>query len=340
MNKNRHIADRIKAAKARRRLKAEDYVKGILAGDRVMLGRAITLIESTRSEDRVKANEVVEKCLPKAGNSFRLGITGVPGVGKSTFIESLGLKLIDQGHKVAVLAVDPTSGVTGGSILGDKTRMEKLSTRDEAFIRPSPAGDSLGGVARHTREVITLCEAAGYDRILVETVGVGQSETAVHSMTDFFLLLLLPGGGDELQGIKRGIVEMADMIAINKSDLHLDAAKQAKRSYRNAVHLFPPKRSGWTVPTVLCSGIKGEGLDTILKHTAEYVSTTEESGYFRTHRQGQALHWFEETIEMGLSRLFREHPKVSQLLEDLKKDVQEGKRTPFSAADELLQAFS
>lgn len=332
--------DRIVNARKRQRLSVDEYVLGIRKGDRMILGKAITLIESTRLEHQVLAREVVEKCLPFANDSFRLGITGVPGVGKSTFIESLGLHVLGKGRKLAVLAIDPTSNMTSGSILGDKTRMQYLSAAENAFIRPSPAGESLGGVARKTREVVTLCEAAGYDTVFIETVGVGQSETAVHSMTDFFLLLLLPGGGDELQGIKRGIVEMADCIAVNKSDTNPILAKQAKQAYRNAVHLFPPKESEWAVKTLLCSAINNEGIGGVWQTILDYQSFVKENGYFAAKRQVQAKYWFRETIGEGLKQLFYQHPHVKEELVLLEQKVKEGRMTPFAAAEILLGMFT
>ncbi|MEN0002828.1 MAG: methylmalonyl Co-A mutase-associated GTPase MeaB [Bacteroidota bacterium] len=319
---------------------AEAYVKGILRGDRMLLSQAITLIESTNPQHQALATEIIEQCLPSSGNAIRLGITGTPGVGKSTFIESFGLSIIEQGEKVAVLAVDPTSQVTKGSILGDKTRMAKLSTHPQAFIRPSPAGTSLGGVARSTRETILLCEAAGYDCILVETVGVGQSEIAVHSMVDFFLLLLLPGGGDELQGIKRGIVEMADLVAVNKADgAALALAKQSKQAYRNALHLFPPKASQWVPQVVVCSALSGLGLDKIWALTQDYVQATKDSGFFDNNRRQQAKYWFQETISAQLQALFYEQPAIRAKLQSLEQAVELGQHSPFKAADLLLALF-
>jgi len=251
---------RLLANKQRPQLPANIYVEAILRGDRVRLGQAITIIESTRVQDQQLAGQIIEQCLPHANKAIRIGITGAPGVGKSTFVESFGSFLLQQNKQLAVLAVDPSSRVSGGSILGDKTRMEQISTHPNAFIRPSPSGDSLGGVARKTREAMILCEAAGFDTILVETVGVGQSEFMVHSMVDCFLLLLLPGAGDELQGIKRGIVEMADMVLINKADgERIKLAQQTKRDYRNALHLFPPKQSKWIPKAVVCSALKQQG---------------------------------------------------------------------------------
>ncbi|RMG80724.1 MAG: methylmalonyl Co-A mutase-associated GTPase MeaB, partial [Bacteroidetes bacterium] len=275
-----------------------EYVEGILRGDLVLLSQAITLVESTKAEHQMLGTEIVEKCLPHTGQSIRIGITGAPGVGKSTFIESFGLHLINQSRKVAVLAIDPTSQVSKGSILGDKTRMAKLSAHPRAYVRPSPAGESLGGVARKTRETILLCEAAGFDAVLVETVGVGQSEIAVHSMVDFFLLLLLPGAGDELQGIKRGIVEMADLIAINKADGDNEkAAKIAQRAYRNALHLFPPKESGWAPKVLTCAGLTGLGIAEIWLQIIDYQSFTQKNNFFKKRRTQQLRQWLHDTLD-------------------------------------------
>ncbi|MGB1217700.1 MAG: methylmalonyl Co-A mutase-associated GTPase MeaB [Saprospiraceae bacterium] len=339
MDRKDFIKNRILQTRKKRILSIDEYVSGIKDGSRVMLGRAITLIESTRAEHQALAREVVDKCLPFSGNSFRLGITGVPGVGKSTFIETLGMHVLEKGHKLAVLAIDPTSNLSRGSILGDKTRMQHLSVEENAFIRPSPAGDSLGGVARKTREVATLCEAGGYDTVFIETVGVGQSETAVHSMTDFFLLLLLPGGGDELQGIKRGIVEMADMIAVNKADSNPIAAKQAKQAYRNAVHLFPAKESKWTVKTHLCSALQGDGISHLWQEILSYQSFSKENGYFHNKRKQQAVFWLKDTIGNSLLEMFRTHPKVMEKWDTLIQAVEEGAITPFAAAEVLLGFF-
>jgi len=317
-----------------------DYVEGILAGNRIILSQAITLIESKKSAHRILAQEIIEKCLPHAGNSIRIGITGTPGVGKSTFIEAFGKHITKQGKKVAVLAIDPTSKVSGGSILGDKTRMEQLSADDNAFIRPSPAGDSLGGVARKTRETIVLCEAAGYKHIIVETVGVGQSEIAVHSMVDFFLLLLLPGAGDELQGIKRGIVEMADMIAVNKADGdRLNAAKKAKVSYRNALHLFPPSESGWIPQTAICSALSGMGIEDIEAVIHKYQKQTNKSGWWTARRQRQAQYWLEESIQDRLQRLFAENEAVKAKKMEIEQAVLEGRMSSFRGAELLLNLF-
>lgn len=313
------------------------YVEGIRAGDSVALAKAITLIESTREEHQQLAQQIVERCLPDSGRSLRIGITGTPGVGKSTFIETFGLHLLEAGHKLAVLAVDPSSQVSHGSILGDKTRMEQLARQDAVFIRPSPAGDSLGGVARKTREAILLCEAAGYDTLIIETVGVGQSEVAVHAMVDFFLLLLLPGAGDELQGIKRGIVEMADLAVINKADgERLPLAKQAQRAYQNALHLFPAKPSGWAVQVALCSATTGEGIAGVWDRIQQYQTQAKENGYFERNRQQQAKHWLHETINSELRRRFFQQPALREQLPAVEAEVMAGRLSSFQAAAYLL----
>src|SRR5690606_25980045 len=273
--------------------------------------------------------------------SVRIGITGVPGVGKSTFIESFGKLLVSQGKKVAVLAVDPSSTLSGGSILGDKTRMEELVKEDNAFIRPSASGNSLGGVARKTRESIILCEAAGFDSILIETVGVGQSETAVHSMTDFFLLLKLAGAGDELQGIKRGIMEMADVIVINKADgENIKAARQAKVEFQRALHLFPPKESNWAPKTTTCSALKNEGIEAIWEIVEDYVNLTRENGYFEYKRDEQNKFWLYQTIEEQLKTEFYGNPKIKKELPKILKEIEAHKTTPFEAAKKLFSLFS
>lgn len=324
-----------------RKINIPDIVEGILRGDRIRLGRAITLIESKREDRQAVAQEIIEKCLPHSGNSFRIGITGTPGVGKSTFIESLGSFLVEKkGEKVAVLAIDPSSQVSRGSILGDKTRMEKLSVHESAFIRPSPAGETLGGVARKTRETIILCEAAGFNTIFVETVGVGQSETAVHSMVDFFLLLLLPGAGDELQGIKRGIVEMADGVVVNKAEGELLAlAKNTKRAYNNSMHLFPAKASGFTTKINLCSSLKNEGIDEVWQNLEAYSAFTKENGFFERKRAGQAKYWLNETIKTGLENAFFKNEEIKNALEKVESEVLTGQRSPFEAAEFLLKIF-
>lgn len=325
----------------RRELSLEEYYKGILEGDRVILSRAITLLESTRKDHKLLARDLVEICLPHTGNSFRLGITGTPGVGKSTFIESFGMNQIGKGKKVAVLAVDPSSGVTRGSILGDKTRMDKLSRDEKAYIRPSAAGDSLGGVAHKTRETILLCEAAGYDMIIVETVGVGQSETAVHSMVDFFLLLLLPGAGDELQGIKRGVMEMADLIAVNKADGdRLLAAKKAKQAYQNAIHLFPAKDNNWLVKVMLCSALENSGIEVISGLLDQYATDMKASGYFEAHRSTQSRYWMFEYVNARLKHQFFNHPEILKNLEAIEQQVLSGAMSSFKAGDHLLDLFN
>lgn len=317
-----------------------EYVSGILAGNRVLLSQAITLVESTKQAHQMLAEQIIEQCLPHSAKSVRIGITGSPGVGKSTFIEAFGKQLIAAGKKVAVLAIDPSSSLTHGSILGDKTRMQELSINPSAFVRPSPAGDTLGGVARKTREAIFLCEAAGFDIIIVETVGVGQSETAVHSMVDFFLLLLLPNAGDELQGIKRGVVEMADLIVVNKADgSALEQAKLAKRQYRNALHLFPPKSGGWIASAELCSALTGMGIDAVWTAIQDFQQQMSASGYWQTHRAEQAQYWMHESIVLHLKELFYEHPQVLSLLPELEKQVRVGNLSSFKAAKQLLDAF-
>ena len=321
-------------------LNNSEYVSGILKGDRSILSRAITLIESKNPNHHNSADELISSCLPHSGKSFRLGITGVPGVGKSTFIESFGLMLIEKGFKVAVLAIDPSSGRSKGSILGDKTRMSKLASNKSAFIRPSPSSDTFGGVERKTRESIVLCEAAGYDFIIVETVGVGQSEIAVKSMVDFFLLLLLPGAGDELQGIKRGIVEMADLMLINKSDGDSKKlANKARLDYKNALHLFPPSNSGLEVKVLTCSAIEKTGLDAVIKNLEHYKSQITESGYLKTQRQKQNEYWLTESLFDTLKTDFLNNTSIKTKLEELKSDVSFGKISPFKASEILIGLY-
>ncbi|MEZ5057871.1 MAG: methylmalonyl Co-A mutase-associated GTPase MeaB [Saprospiraceae bacterium] len=318
----------------------DQLVAGILSGDMIALSRSITLIESTRPDHQEIAEQIIEKCLPFTKESYRIGITGTPGVGKSTFIEALGTKLTAKGKKVAVLAIDPSSQVSRGSILGDKTRMEQLSRDPLAFIRPSPAGDSLGGVARKTRETIILCEAAGFQHIFIETVGVGQSEITVHSMVDLFLLLLLPGAGDELQGIKRGIVEMADIVAVNKTDgERLDLAKRAKREYYNALHLFPPKESGWAPKVELCSAVENTGIEEIWEQVEQFFTTIKENNFYKTHRREQARFWLMETIKSNLLTVFFKNDAVQSSFAALEEEVLQSKKSPFKAASELLKKF-
>ena len=316
---------------------ASELINGILQQDQSALSRAITIIESSAQKHQQQAREIIESCLPHANHSIRIGITGVPGVGKSTFIESFGKLLISQGKKVAVLTVDPSSSISKGSILGDKTRMEELVKEEKAYIRPSASGDTLGGVARKTRETIVLCEAAGFDVILIETVGVGQSETAVHSMTDFFLLLKLAGAGDELQGIKRGIMEMADSIVINKADgENLKAAKLAKTEFNRALHLYPTKESGWAPKTLLSSAIKNEGIAEIWELVSDYFKTVKSNGYFQQKRKEQNKFWLMQTIESRLKSEFYENPSVKIELEKQLKALDENRTTPFEAAEKLL----
>ena len=316
------------------------YVEGILKGNRVVLSQAITLIESTRTEHQALAQQIIEQCLPHAGQSIRIGITGSPGVGKSTFIEAFGTHITNEGHQVAVLAIDPSSQMSRGSILGDKTRMLHLSTNERALIRPSPAGDSLGGVARKTRESIVLCEAAGFDVIIVETVGVGQSETAVHSMTDFFLLLLLPGAGDDLQGIKRGIVEMADLIAVNKADGEREKmAKQAQVFYKNALYLLPIKESCWTAQAVMCSALSQLGIADIWHLINDYQRFTKENPFFYENRKKQSHYWLTESIESALHHLFYKDPSVSAAFSTIEQQVLAGEISSFRGAEELIRVF-
>jgi LAO/AO transport system kinase len=317
-----------------------ELISGILNGNITSLSRAITLVESTNPAHLAKANEVINTCLLHANKSVRIGITGVPGVGKSTFIEAFGKHLTGLGKKVAVLAVDPSSTVSHGSILGDKTRMEELVKDKNAFIRPSASGTTLGGVARKTRETITLCEACGFDTIIIETVGVGQSETAVHSMVDFFLLLKIAGAGDELQGIKRGIMEMADAIVINKADGdNIKKAKLAKTEFNRALHLFPAKKSGWTPTTATCSAITEEGISDVWTTILDFLSLTQENDYFNVKRSQQNEYWLLETINEQLQLNFYTNPEIQQLLDATKEAVQKDKISPFAAAQLLLSKY-
>ncbi|MBC6990592.1 methylmalonyl Co-A mutase-associated GTPase MeaB [Hymenobacter sp. BT491] len=321
-----------------KRFSVDQYADGILAGNRILLSRAITLVESTLPSDQALAQQVLDRVLPHTGRSVRVGITGVPGVGKSTFIEALGLHLVGQlGKRLAVLAIDPSSQRSGGSILGDKTRMNQLAAHERAFIRPSPAGRSLGGVARSTREAMLLCEAAGHDVIFVETVGVGQSETAVHGMVDFFLLLMLAGAGDELQGIKKGIMEMADAVVITKADgSNKMPARRAKGEYRSALHLFPLGPSGWSPKVTTSSALTGAGVPEVWQVVEKYVQHTQQNGYFQKHRQEQNLHWLYETVRQALEERFYAQPAVQQQLPSLRQQVMDGRKSAFGAAEELL----
>lgn len=333
---NPDIARALKA-KRKKQPSANDLVSGIISGNITALSRAITLIESTNPTHTKKANTIIKQCLPYAKSAIRIGITGVPGVGKSTFIEAFGIHLTALGKKIAVLAVDPSSTLSRGSILGDKTRMEELVKHPNAFIRPSPSGISLGGVARKTRETIILCEAAGFDTIIIETVGVGQSETAVHSMVDFFLLLKLAGAGDELQGIKRGIIEMADAIVINKADGdNLKAAKTAKVEFNRALHLYPAKSSEWSPKVKLCSALKREGIPEIWELIEDYMKLTKANEYFESNRNNQNKFWLLQTIEDRLKSDFYNSPIVKTELQAQLILVEKGKTTPFAAAEYLL----
>ncbi|MCK5400265.1 MAG: methylmalonyl Co-A mutase-associated GTPase MeaB [Flavobacteriaceae bacterium] len=315
----------------------QDLINGILKGDITALSRAITLVESKNLKHLEKANTIIKACLPKSNNSLRIGVTGVPGVGKSTFIETFGKHLTGLGKKVAVLAIDPSSTLTKGSILGDKTRMEELVKDENAFIRPSASGESLGGVARKTRETIILCEAAGFDIIIIETVGVGQSETAVHSMVDFFLLLKLAGAGDELQGIKRGIIEMADAIVINKADGdNIKRAKLAKVEFNRALHLYPEKDSKWKPGVSLCSALQQEGINEIWGMILKYVTLTKKNNFFETKRKQQNKFWLIQTIEEQLKSDFFNRPAIKKELKHQLQLIQTNKTTPFVAAEILL----
>lgn len=322
------------------RLSSDEIFNGIISGDRTLLSRGITLIESSLSDDISDSQELINKCLPYSGKSLRIGITGVPGVGKSTFIETFGLNLIDEGRKVAVLAIDPSSMRTKGSILGDKTRMETLSINGNAYIRPSASMGTLGGVARATREALILCEASGFDIILIETVGVGQSETAVSKIVDFFLLLMLAGGGDELQGIKRGIMEMADLLVINKADGdNIRKAELAASNYRNALHLFPALPNGWVADVMTASAVKNTGIEQVWDRMQDFVSHTKANGYFEKNRRNQALEILNETIEENLRSNFFNDTDITRMLEDYKKQVLEDEVNPYEVANRLLVKY-
>ena len=320
------------------RLSIKEYVKGILEGNRTILSKAITLIESNLKEDTELAEEVIEEILPHTGNSLRIGITGVPGVGKSTFIEAFGEVVTGFNKKIAVLAIDPSSPVSRGSILGDKTRMEKLAGNPLAYIRPSATAFTLGGVTGKTRETILICEAAGYEIIFVETVGVGQSETAVHSMVDFFLLLMLAGAGDELQGIKKGIMEMADAIVINKADgENKKAAMQAKAMYDNALHLFQPSESGWQPKVLTCSSIEKTGLPEIWQLILEHQQKMKKNGYFQKNRNRQNLQWMHDSIKWNLERQFYANTEIKHKIPDMEIKVINNEIAPTTAAKRLLE---
>ena len=330
----------LKRKPRRRQLTANEYVDGILKGNITVLGQAVTLVESTNPDHYALAQEVIEKCLPHAGRSVRIGITGVPGAGKSTSIDAFGLHVLKDGGKLAVLAIDPSSERSNGSILGGKTRMEKLSVHPDAFIRPSPSAGSLGGVARKTRETIVLCEAAGFDKIFVETVGVGQSETAVHSMVDFFLLIQLAGTGDELQGIKRGIMEMADGIVINKADGdNIDRARLAQAQFRNALHLFPLPPSGWTPEVLTYSGYYEIGIPEVWDMIYRYFDFVKRNGFFEEKRRQQEKYWMYETINEHLKAHFYNNPVIEEMLAAKQKLVLEAKQSSFMAAADVLRYY-
>lgn len=325
----------------RKQLTADEFVDGILRGDRIILSQAITLVESSLPEHYELSQEVVERCLPASSRSVRIGITGVPGVGKSTFIDTFGTMLTHlYGRRLAVLAIDPSSQQSRGSIMGDKTRMDSLSTNADAFIRPSPSAGTLGGVARKTRETIILCEAAGFDTIIVETVGVGQSETAAHSMVDFFLVLMLAGAGDELQGIKRGIMEMADTIVITKADgANVQKTEMARIEYMNALHLFPISPSRWVPRVLTCSSREKKGIPEIWETVGDYVSQTKCNGYFWERRREQAVTRMHETIIDNLKYAFYSNPEIMHMIPDLEKELREGKITSYKPATILLEKY-
>ena len=326
--------------KKRRQLSVDDYVTGILQGNRMILSRAVTLIESIKAEHQQLAQQIIMKCLPYAGKSVRVGITGVPGAGKSTFIEALGKHITSSNGKLAVLAIDPSSERSKGSILGDKTRMEELAADSNAYIRPSPSAGSLGGVARKTRETVILCEAAGFDTIFIETVGVGQSETAVHSMVDFFLLIQITGAGDELQGIKRGIMEMADGIVINKSDgANIEKSQLAQTQFKNALHLFPPSPSGWDPRVLTCSSLKKTGIAEVWSMIADYISYVKRNEYFDQRRNQQSKYWMYESINDTLKSSFYQHPDVKNIINKIENDVLTNKMSSFVAAKTLLDIY-
>ncbi len=330
----------MKNYKPKGRLTAKEYIDGVLKGDRVLLSRAITIIESNLENDKILAKEIVQSILPYSGNSIRIGITGVPGVGKSTFIEAFGKYLISQGKKVAILSIDPSSQRSKGSILGDKTRMEELANMQEAYIRPSASGDTLGGVANKTGETMLLCEANGYDVVLIETVGVGQSETAVHGMTDFFLLLMLSGAGDELQGIKKGIMEMADMVVINKADGdNIRMSEMARLQYQNALHIFPQSESGWSPVVSTASAIKNIGISNVWDEIEKFKKLVDENGYFLKNRNHQQIQWMYNNINEELKRLFYGSKNIKKHLSVLEKEIISAKISPVKAAEIMIQEF-
>jgi LAO/AO transport system kinase len=326
--------------KQKSRLTERAYIDGVLRGDRVILSRAITIIESNLESDKLLAKAIIQAILPASGNSIRIGITGVPGVGKSTFIEVFGKRLITLGHKVAILSIDPSSQRSKGSILGDKTRMEDLSNLDNAYIRPSASGETLGGVSNKTAESMLLCEAAGYDVILIETVGVGQSETAVHGMTDFFLLLMLAGAGDELQGIKKGIMEMADMVVINKADGdNILKSEMARLQYQNALHIFPQSESGWSPTVTKASSTKNTGIDSVWDDILKYKQLVTENGYFIKNRNHQKIRWMYNNINESLKELFYGSKDIAGQLSVLEKQIISSEISPVKSAQLIMEKF-
>lgn len=322
----------------RKEFNINEMTDGILTSNISYVSKAITLVESTKHEHQEQAQQIINTIIKHSGNSFRLGITGVPGVGKSTFIESYGLEVINRGHKLAVLAIDPSSQLSKGSILGDKTRMEQLSVHPKAFIRPSPSSGSLGGVARKTKESIIICEAAGYDYIFIETVGVGQSETAVHQLTDFFLLLMLAGAGDELQGIKRGIMEMADGIVITKADgTNTDKAKMARGEYARALHLFPPTESNWIPEVLTCSSTENKGIKEVYDMIDKYKRHTVSMGFYETKRAHQTKQWLHQTINDTLIERFYSNPIIKEEILKIEKQLEQNQINPYQAAMDLFK---
>lgn len=341
-NKNSHQSINPNALKFLNKQKSKtlslsDLKSGISNGDRYILSKAITLIESNQIDDKIIASELIDYCVQKNNNALRIGITGTPGVGKSTFIDALGSQIISENHKLAVLAIDPSSSISKGSILGDKTRMEKLSQNLNAYIRPSASAKNLGGVARKTRETMLLCEAAGFDTIIIETVGVGQSETTVYQLSDLFLLLLQPGAGDELQGIKRGIMEMADIIAINKYDgERLQMAKQAKAAYTSALHLFQPKASNWIPKVITCSALENVGILELWKDIKSYHKLIQSNKFLDEKRNQQNLYWFKENLQQRILSHFYEHQDIANQFKMMELNVLQSKISPFNAVDELM----
>lgn len=338
----KHLNDWLKKRKQRREETNSSSLKdGLINGNITSLSKAITLLESTRKDDILSASELIKSCISHSGKSIRIGITGVPGAGKSTFIEAFGQELLKKGKKLAVLAIDPSSELSGGSILGDKTRMETLSQLENVYIRPSPAGKTLGGVAKKTRETILLCETAGFDIILIETVGVGQSETIVHSMVDFFLLLMLSGAGDELQGIKRGIMEMADAIVITKADGdNVNKAKLASREYQNALHLFPPNQNKWIPKSLVCSSVTGENIEKISEIIYSHNNLTKINGWFEKNRQIQDKFWFNETLKELIVNQYYSNELFGKEIEIVEEKICNGELTSFQAAEDLFKKFT